>query len=245
MHKCTCFRFLRAHRTFAREIEMLLANDLLLHIGPRLVKTAVIRLYVDHLEILVPRDSQLYTEDVGRSTASARTLSRSVRVQPSRPCNVVTCSFDFCFSSLDCVPHLTLAPRSAQRCTMTVPIRAQLIDAPAPVCACLSLQPLPIAMRSTRFAMRPSPLAEPSRVGPKAHAVRRMRCVPLSVCTTSESWPTLSAKAASSNGFCICPRVKKPRSPPLRDEEQSLFVVDKTWRGRKGKGGEQGYEARA
>lgn len=53
-------------------------------------------------------------------------------------------------------------------------------------------------------------------------AVRKMMWSPESVSTTSDIWQTPSAKEASSNGFCICPRPNGPRSPPLRAEEQSL-----------------------
>ncbi len=51
-----------------------------------------------------------------------------------------------------------------------------------------------------------------------------MRWTPLSVSTMLLSSPTLRPKAASSNGFCIWPRWKKPRSPPARAEEQSLLA---------------------
>jgi hypothetical protein len=44
------------------------------------------------------------------------------------------------------------------------------------------------------------------------------------VLTTSLISPTCSAYVASSKGRCICPRPKKPRSPPERAEEQSLRV---------------------
>ena len=37
------------------------------------------------------------------------------------------------------------------------------------------------------------------------HAVRRIRCTPLSVLMTSLISPTLSEYVASSNGFCIWP----------------------------------------
>jgi hypothetical protein len=57
------------------------------------------------------------------------------------------------------------------------------------------------------------------------HAVLRIRWHPLSVQTGSESSPTLRAKAASSNGFCICPRSKYPRSPPRLALEQSERLV--------------------
>jgi len=48
-----------------------------------------------------------------------------------------------------------------------------------------------------------------------------MRWTPLSVSTTSLISPIFKAKVASSNGFCICPGPKTPRSPPLRVELQS------------------------
>lgn len=46
---------------------------------------------------------------------------------------------------------------------------------------------------------------------------------PESVSTMSESWPTSRSKEASSNGFCIAPRVKNPRSPPRLADEQSEY----------------------
>ena len=48
-----------------------------------------------------------------------------------------------------------------------------------------------------------------------------MRWTPLSVSTISLISPIFKAKVASSNGFCICPVPKTPRSPPLRAELQS------------------------
>lgn len=56
-------------------------------------------------------------------------------------------------------------------------------------------------------------------------AVRRMRWTPESVETMFDSSPTLRANAASSNGFCIWLRPKRPRSPPSRADEQSLSVL--------------------
>ena len=62
-----------------------------------------------------------------------------------------------------------------------------------------------------------------SYLAPKGtnHASRRMMCSPESLSTMPEISPTSSAKDASSNGFCICPGPKWPRSPPLLYEEQS------------------------
>lgn len=57
------------------------------------------------------------------------------------------------------------------------------------------------------------------------YAVLKMRWHPLSVHTGSESSPTLRAKAASSKGFCICPRSKYPKSPPRFALEQSDRLV--------------------
>ena len=51
-----------------------------------------------------------------------------------------------------------------------------------------------------------------------------MMCTPESVSTTPLISPTRRAKEASSNGLCIWPRVKNPRSPPLDAEEQSDSV---------------------
>lgn len=56
------------------------------------------------------------------------------------------------------------------------------------------------------------------------HPVLMIRCTPLSVDTTSLISPTLSPNVASSNGFCICPGLKKPRSPWERYELQSEFL---------------------
>ena len=42
---------------------------------------------------------------------------------------------------------------------------------------------------------------------------------------TPDSSPTLSANAASSNGFCIFPRVNEPRSPPCAAELQQEIGV--------------------
>lgn len=47
-------------------------------------------------------------------------------------------------------------------------------------------------------------------------------CTPESVITGSLSSPTFREKEASSKGFCIWPEEKKPKSPPLWAEEQSL-----------------------
>jgi hypothetical protein len=49
-----------------------------------------------------------------------------------------------------------------------------------------------------------------------------MRWRPLSDFTMPDSSPTLSATTASSNGFCMAPGPKSPRSPPALAEEQSL-----------------------
>lgn len=46
------------------------------------------------------------------------------------------------------------------------------------------------------------------------HATRRIICTPESDSTISLISPTFNRNDASSNGFCIFPRVKKPRSPP-------------------------------
>ena len=51
---------------------------------------------------------------------------------------------------------------------------------------------------------------------------KRTMCTPLSVSTMPESSPTLSAKAASSNGVCMAPRLNGPRSPPCFALLQSL-----------------------
>ena len=56
------------------------------------------------------------------------------------------------------------------------------------------------------------------------YAVRRIMWTPESVQTVSLSSPTLSWKAASSNGFCIAPRPKVPRSPPFLAELQSEYL---------------------
>ena len=58
-------------------------------------------------------------------------------------------------------------------------------------------------------------------------------CTPLSVSTMPESSPTLSAKAASSNGFCMAPRLNGPRSPPCFALLQSLSTdarAGKEWK---------------
>lgn len=49
---------------------------------------------------------------------------------------------------------------------------------------------------------------------------------PESVKTGSLNSPTLRAKAASSNGFCIAPFPKGPKSPPLFADEQSEYFCD-------------------
>ena len=54
-------------------------------------------------------------------------------------------------------------------------------------------------------------------------AIRWMIWTPESVSTMSESSPTSSSNAASSNGFCIAPLVKNPKSPPRLAEEQSEY----------------------
>lgn len=46
---------------------------------------------------------------------------------------------------------------------------------------------------------------------------------PESVSTVCDISPTFKAKAASSNGFCIVPLWKGPRSPPLLADEQSEY----------------------
>lgn len=50
---------------------------------------------------------------------------------------------------------------------------------------------------------------------------------PLSVSMGCEISPTLRAKAASSNGFCIEPRPNGPRSPLRLAELQSLYFPAK------------------
>jgi len=57
------------------------------------------------------------------------------------------------------------------------------------------------------------------------HSVRRMRWTPESVNTGSDISPTFKLNAASSNGFCIAPRPKGPKSPPLFAEEQSEYFA--------------------
>lgn len=47
------------------------------------------------------------------------------------------------------------------------------------------------------------------------HSMRRMMWHPLSVSTSPLIYPTFRLKAASSNGFCISPFPKWPRSPPF------------------------------
>jgi len=63
------------------------------------------------------------------------------------------------------------------------------------------------------------------------HPVRRIRCTPLSVSTMPDSSPMRSPNAVSSNGRCITPRPKKPRSPPLCAEPQSenLRAIASNW----------------
>lgn len=95
--------------------------------------------------------------------------------------------------------------------------------------------------RSNCFPARPprlcelsTPVQQPRRSGARAarvggggrraQAVRRIRWTPLSVETTDETSPTRSRNVASSNGFCIWPRVKKPRSPAAEWDEQSDWV---------------------
>lgn len=53
-------------------------------------------------------------------------------------------------------------------------------------------------------------------------------CTPESVNTGSLNSPTLSEKAASSNGFCIASLPNGPRSPPLRADEQSEYFCAKS-----------------
>jgi hypothetical protein len=48
-----------------------------------------------------------------------------------------------------------------------------------------------------------------------------MMCTPLSVSTIPLISPTCNANAASSKGYCIAPRSKKPKSPPSRALPQS------------------------
>jgi hypothetical protein len=47
--------------------------------------------------------------------------------------------------------------------------------------------------------------------------------LPESVHTGSLSSPILRAYVASSNGFCICPFEKNPKSPFFDADEQSLY----------------------
>jgi len=67
--------------------------------------------------------------------------------------------------------------------------------------------------------------APPLYAPPPLYAVLKMMCTPESVQIGSDSSPTLSEKPASSNGFCIWPRPKGPRSPPRFAELQSLNCV--------------------
>ena len=53
------------------------------------------------------------------------------------------------------------------------------------------------------------------------HAILRIRWYPLSVDTMSLIYPGCSLNDTSSKGFCICPRSKKPRSPPFWQLEHS------------------------
>jgi hypothetical protein len=63
----------------------------------------------------------------------------------------------------------------------------------------------------------------------RIYFVRRIRCTPESVHTGPLILPTSSPKAASSNGFCICPRANDPRSPPRLAELQSLNSDASSW----------------
>lgn len=60
--------------------------------------------------------------------------------------------------------------------------------------------------------------------GLRRYSMRWIMCTPDSVSMMPEISATSSAKAASSNGFCMRPRPNTPRSPPFRAEEQSLSV---------------------
>ena len=53
------------------------------------------------------------------------------------------------------------------------------------------------------------------------YSVRNIIWRPESVSTISDISPTFNPKVGSSNGFCIIPRVKLPRSPPSRNDPQS------------------------
>jgi hypothetical protein len=61
-----------------------------------------------------------------------------------------------------------------------------------------------------------------------AYSVLRIKCKPLSVSMIPLSSPTFKANAASSNGFCMAPRPKEPKSPPFLAELQSLSVLAKS-----------------
>lgn len=49
-------------------------------------------------------------------------------------------------------------------------------------------------------------------------------CTPESVNTGSDNSPTFNANAASSNGFCMAPLPKGPKSPPRFADEQSEYL---------------------
>lgn len=70
----------------------------------------------------------------------------------------------------------------------------------------------------------PHPPTGPPPPSPPPHPIRLMICTPESVHTGPESCPTSRANAASSNGGCICPFLKYPRSPPCFAELQSDSV---------------------
>ena len=54
--------------------------------------------------------------------------------------------------------------------------------------------------------------------------MRKITCKPESESTTLLISSTFKAKDASSNGFCIFPLPKSPKSPPFFAELQSLSV---------------------
>lgn len=54
----------------------------------------------------------------------------------------------------------------------------------------------------------------------RVYDLRNMMCTPESVSTIPDIWPTLSAKAAFSNGACIC--------PAWREEERNISNINPT-----------------
>lgn len=55
------------------------------------------------------------------------------------------------------------------------------------------------------------------------YLIRSMICTPESVSIMSDISPTFKLNATSSNGFCIWPREKGPKSPPRLAELQSEY----------------------